>query len=108
MAIRTAIERNGLARLAVSPAPQSKEILMAQAPNTVPPSDNSGMGVVLGILIAVLLVVGGFFFLRAQGVIEPGTSTATNIEAPDVTINTTEPAAGTEAAPAPANTAPAQ
>lgn len=80
---------------------------MVQNPNTVPASDNSGMGVVLGILLAVLIVVGGFFFLRSQGVIETGTTTA-NIEAPDVTINTTEPAAGTESAPAPANTAPAQ
>lgn len=64
---------------------------MVQTTNT---SDNSGMGVVLGILIAVLLVVGGFFFLRSQGMIETGTATA-NIEAPDVTINNTEPAAGT-------------
>lgn len=80
---------------------------MAQNPNNVPPSDNSGMGVILGILITVLLVVGGFFFLRSQGVVEGGTPTA-NIEGPDVTINTTEPAAGTEPAPAPQNTAPAQ
>ena len=77
---------------------------MAQAPDT---SDNSGMGVVLGILLAVLIVVGGFFFLRSQGMMGDGTSTA-NIEAPDVTINTTEPAAGTEPAPAPANPAPAR
>lgn len=81
---------------------------MAQSPNT---SDNSGMGVVLGILIAVLLVVGGFFFLRSQGMVGEGATTATNIEAPDATINTTEPAAGTGTdagtAPAPA-TQPAQ
>ena len=74
---------------------------MAQTTN-----DNSGMGVVLGIVIAVLLVVGGFFFLRSQGVVGEGATTA-NIEAPDVTVNTTEPAAGTE--PEPANpAAPAQ
>ena len=77
---------------------------MAQTTNT---SDNSSMGVVLGILIAVLLVVGGFFFLKSQGVVGDGTTTA-NIEAPDVTVNNAEPAAGTEAAPAPANPAPAQ
>lgn len=76
---------------------------MAQATNA---SDNSGMGVVLGILIAVLLVVGGFFFLRSQGVIETGTTTA-NIEAPDVTINNTEPAGGEPMGNAPAaNPAP--
>lgn len=29
-----------------------------------PTTDNSGMGVVLGILLAVVIVVGAFFFLR--------------------------------------------
>ncbi len=67
-------------------------------------NDNSGMGVILGILVAVLLVVGGFFFLKSQGVIGAGRTTTANIEAPDVTINVPEPAAG-DANP---NTAPAQ
>ena len=71
---------------------------MAQTTNT---SDNSGMGVVLGILLAVLIVVGGYFFLRSEGALPQGSTTA-NIEAPDVTINTTEPAAGEPAGNVPA------
>ena len=74
---------------------------MVQTTNT---SDNSGMGVILGILLAVLIVVGGYFFLRSEGSIPgDGTSTTANIEAPDVTINEApdaEPSAGS-AAPAP-------
>lgn len=68
---------------------------MAQTTN-----DNSGMGVVLGILIAVLIVIGGFFFLKSQGVVEDGGTTTATIEAPDVNINAAEPAAG-DAAPSP-------
>ena len=84
---------------------------MAQYPNNsnpnnnVPRSDNSGMGVILGILLAVLIVVGGYFFLKSEGTL-PDNATTANIEAPDVTINTAEPAAGEPAgntpAPAPA------
>lgn len=70
-------------------------------------NDNSGMGVILGILVAVLLVVGGFFFLKSQGVIGAGSTTTANIEAPDVTVNTTEPAGGEPSGDAPSS-APAQ
>lgn len=69
---------------------------MAQTQN----SDNSGMGVVLGIVIAVLIAVGGYFFLQSQGMIGGNADTTTvNIEAPSLT----EPAAGnSEPAPTPA------
>jgi len=64
------------------------------------PSDNSGMGVVLGVIIAVLIAVGGYFFMQSQGMIgSPADTTTVNIEAPSAA----EPAAGTpEPAPAPA------
>lgn len=85
---------------------------MAQYPNNsnlnnpAPRSDNSGMGVVLGILLAVLIVVGGYFFLKNEGTLPDNNATTANIEAPDVTINNSEPAAGEPAgntpAPAPA------
>lgn len=58
-------------------------------------SDNSGMGVVLGILIAVVLAVGAYFFIQNQGGLGGSTST-TNIEMPDVSI---EPASGGSPAP---------
>ena len=85
---------------------------MAQYPNhstpnnNVPRSDNSGMGVILGILLAVLIVVGGYFFLKNEGTLPGTNATTATIEAPDVTINNAEPAAGEPAgntpAPAPA------
>lgn len=49
-------------------------------------TDNSGTGVILGILITVLLVVGGYFFLKSNGDIGNKTTT-TNIEMPDVKID---------------------
>lgn len=58
-------------------------------------NDNSGMGVVLGILIAVVFAVGGYFFVKKEGGLNsPNTTTTTNIEMPDVNI---EPASGDKA-----------
>ena len=64
-------------------------------------NDNSGMGVILGILIAVVLAVGGYFFVKKEGGLDGSktTTTTTNIELPDVNI---EPASGDKA---PANPA---
>lgn len=58
---------------------------MAQQPN-----DNSGTGVILGILVAALIAVGGYYFLKSEGAID-GAGTTANIEMPDVNI---APAAG--------------
>ena len=58
-------------------------------------SDNSGMGVIAGVLIAVVLMVGGYMFLANQGTVDAPPQT--NIEMPDdVDINLPEPAAGDE------------
>lgn len=71
---------------------------MAQTTN-----DNSGMGVVLGVILAVLIVVGGFFFLRSEGMVDTSTGTTTaGMQSPDVTINNTEPASGEPMGEAPA------
>lgn len=56
--------------------------------------DKSGASVVLGMMVAVLVVVGAYFFLKSQGIIATGGLTTANIEAPDTAINATEPAAG--------------
>jgi hypothetical protein len=56
-------------------------------------TDNSGMGVVLGILIAVLLAVGAYFFIQSRGGVG---GTTTNIDLPDVNVEA-------PAAPAPVN-----
>lgn len=57
-------------------------------------NDNSGMGVVLGILIAVVLAVGGYFFVKKEGGLDKTASSTTNIEMPDINI---EPAGGDKA-----------
>lgn len=57
-------------------------------------SDNSGMGVIVGILIAVVLIVGGYFFLKNEGCSVGGSTT--NIEMPDVKVEAPD-------APAPAS-----
>lgn len=49
-------------------------------------NDNSGMGVVLGILLAVVVIVGAYFFFQSNGTpnaLEP----AAGIEAPNVNID---------------------
>jgi hypothetical protein len=61
-------------------------------------TDNSGVGVILGILVAVLLVVGGYFFIKNEGGVAPATNEVTNIDLPDVNVDApdaanTEPAA---------------
>ncbi len=58
-------------------------------------SDNSGMGVVLGILLAIVVAVGAYFFMRGNdaGNIEPAAGN-------EAIVNTTEPAPA-EDAPAP-------
>lgn len=48
-------------------------------------TDNSGTGVILGILVTVMLVVGGYFFLKSNG--ELDRTNTTNIELPDVKID---------------------
>lgn len=62
-------------------------------------SDNSGMGVVLGILIAVVLAIAAYFFIQNQGGIGGGSTTNVSVEAPAAGGNDTAPAAG-DAAPA--------
>ena len=64
-------------------------------------NDNSGTGVILGILIAVIIAVGGYYFLKSEGGIDVAGDTTT-IEMPDVNV---APAAGDAA---PAEQAPAQ
>ncbi len=73
---------------------------MAQTTNT---SDNSGMGVIAGILIAVLLVVGGYFFIQGRDTAGTGRDVAVNIETP----SNAEPAAGNAAPQTPTSNAPA-
>ena len=53
-------------------------------------NDNSGTAVILGILVAVLIAVGGYYFLKSEGGINMAGDT-TNIEMPDVNV---APAAG--------------
>lgn len=60
-------------------------------------NDNSGVGVVLGILLAVIIAVGAYFFIKNEDGM-PGTETTNvNIEAPDVA-----PSGGDNNSPAPA------
>lgn len=61
-----------------------------------PQNDNSGTGVVLGILIAVILIAGGYFFLKSEGQV-PGEANMTNIEMPDVNIATPDNQDGADA-----------
>ncbi len=64
---------------------------MAQTTN----NDSSGTGVILGVLLAILIGVGAYFFMKQEGGM-PGTETTNvTIEAPDVA-----PSAG-DTAPAP-------
>ena len=51
-------------------------------------ADNSGTGVILGILITVMRGVGGYFFLKSNGELDGGTTT--NIEMPDVKVEMPE------------------
>lgn len=62
---------------------------MAQTAN-----DNSGMGVILGVILAVVIAIGAYFFIKSEGGLD-GTQT-TNIEMPDVNIDAPEvaPSAG--------------
>jgi len=50
-------------------------------------TDNSGVGVILGILVAVVLVVGAYFFLKSEGAISPSADQVTNIKMPDINID---------------------
>lgn len=50
-------------------------------------NDNSGMGVILGILVAVAIAIGGYYFLKSEGQIGDGSMDVTNIEMPDVNVN---------------------
>jgi hypothetical protein len=63
-------------------------------PNT---NDNSGVGVVLGILLAVIIAVGAYFFIKNEGAIPGSETTNVTIEAPQVA-----PSAGDAPEPAPA------
>lgn len=69
---------------------------MAQAPD-----DRSGMGVILGIFIAVLLVIGGYFMIQAGNTDNAGvTANTASPVMPDE--STAEPAAGNDISPTPA------
>ena len=58
-------------------------------------SDNSGMGVILGILLAIVLAVAAYFFFTQDG----GNSSTTNIDLPDVNVSApATPGAGNGAA----------
>jgi hypothetical protein len=52
-------------------------------------TDNSGTGVILGIILAIAVAIGAYYFIKSEGGLD-GTNT-TNIELPDVNI---APAAG--------------
>lgn len=67
-------------------------------------NDNSGTGVILGILVAVLIAIGGYYFLRSEGDLDVAGET-TNIEMPDVNV---APAAGDQAEEQPAEQPAAQ
>lgn len=65
---------------------------------------NTAMGVVLGVLVAVILIAGAFYVFRGN---EPGMpeTNVTNIETPDVNIAPS--AGGDDTGDATGNTAPA-
>ena len=75
---------------------------MAQTAN----NDNSGVGVVLGIVLAVVIAIGAYFFFKNEGAL-PGTETTNiSVEAPDVAPsagdNTVDDVPTTPSAPNPA------
>ena len=66
-------------------------------------NDNSGIGVILGVILAIVIAIGAYFFIKSEGGLE-GAQT-TNIELPDVNVDAPEvaPSAGdNDGAPAPA------
>lgn len=82
---------------------------MVQNYNQQPPRESSGMGVMLGILLAVVIAIGGYFFMQNRNVdnaaLEPAAgNTTVNVETPDTISAAPTPMDSTAddtAAPAP-------
>jgi hypothetical protein len=54
-------------------------------------NDNSGVGVILGVLLTLVILAGGYFFLKNEGASLDGGERVTNIEMPDVDVNVPKP-----------------
>ncbi len=66
-----------------------------QPPYNPPPRESSGMGVVLGVLLAVVIAVGAYFFMQNRNMENAGLEPA----AGNTTINVETPAPDASAAP---------
>ncbi len=69
-----------------------------QPPYNQPPRESSGMGVVLGILLAVVVAVGAYFFMQNRNIdatgLEPASGTTAMEQTTAPTGNTTDGTTG--------------